>query len=112
MDNVPIAIQAGSTMTIHDASHLGQPDRDLASVYGMSVPTNTVCALEAKRFDHAEVWATLRGVLSDPPPPYSRHPPMSHADDVRRQREMWEQGVTRRRALLATMSASLPLTGL
>ncbi|WWC59175.1 uncharacterized protein I303_101724 [Kwoniella dejecticola CBS 10117] len=104
-ENVPPPqVQAGSTMTIHDVSHLSQPHAGLAKVYSISVEKNLVHALEAKKLDHAEVWSTLRGVLTDPPPGYSvLPPPNSRAGDSRRGRHEWERSMMRKKRVVDQM---------
>lgn len=87
-------------MTIHDVSHLGNPDAHLARIYATSLERNITLALEAKRWDHAEVFATLHGLLADPPPPYSRHPPLKRAFDSQRD---FERGTARRKIILDDM---------
>lgn len=93
---------AGSTMTIHDVSYLGQPNVYLAKMYGMSVEANMSFALEAKRLDHADVWATVRGILADPPPPYTRLPQLDENQEslVRRERMVWEKGMERKKRVV------------
>jgi hypothetical protein len=103
LENVPAPVQAGSTTTIHDVSYLGHPDYQLAKVYNLSTETNYERAIEAKRLDHAAVWATLRGLLDDPPPPYSRHPDIKREIDQRRARHNWERGLLQRRTILNQM---------
>ncbi|WVQ84028.1 hypothetical protein IAT38_006173 [Cryptococcus sp. DSM 104549] len=101
------AAPAGSTMTIHDVSYLGSPSATLARVYGMSVEGNMGYALEAKRLDHAEVWATMRGVLADPPPVYSVLPELVGQEDPRRERVDWERGMARKKKVLDQLFAVL-----
>ncbi|KAK8846765.1 hypothetical protein IAR55_005853 [Kwoniella newhampshirensis] len=105
LDQQPILaphVQAGSTMTIHDASHFfGQPSAALAKVYSMSLESNIYHAVEAKRLDHAEAWSTLKGVLADPPPAYSALPPVhGKAEDQRRERAVWEKSMARKKRVL------------
>lgn len=88
-------------MTIHDVSYLGQPNIHLAKMYGMSVEANMSYALEAKRLDHADVWATVRGILADPPPPYTQLPQLDEKQDrVRRERLIWEKGMERKKKVV------------
>nr|ACZ81474.1 CND01460 [Kwoniella heveanensis] len=97
----PPQVQAGSTMTIHNVSHLSQPSATLARLYKMSIENNLLQALEAKRLDHAEIWSTLRGVLTDPPPAYSALPPIARRhDDVRRERYIWEKSMARKKRIV------------
>jgi hypothetical protein len=103
LENVPAPAQAGSTTTIHDVSYLGFPDYNLARDYNLSLENNYARALEAKRLGHAAVWATLRGVLEDPPPPYTKHAELERDVDPRRTREGWERGMTHRRKILEQM---------
>jgi len=103
LDLPVVPTQSGSTVTLHDVSHFGNPDAHLARVYGMSLSPeqNLARAFEAKRLDHAEVWATLRGLFSEqPPPPYSVLPPLDRETEVRRDRDAWERGVARKRLVL------------
>lgn len=100
LENVPAPVQAGSTTTIHDVAYLGYPDYNLAREYNLSLENNFSSAMDAKRLDHAAVWATLRGILDDPPPPYSEHPGLSREPDARRVRQDWERGMTQRRIIL------------
>lgn len=100
LENVQAPVQAGSTTTIHDVSFLGFPDYSLAREYNLSVENNFARAIEAKRLEHAAVWATLRGVLEDPPPPYSKHPEVAREVDSRRARQDWERGMAQRRTIL------------
>jgi hypothetical protein len=100
LENVPAPVQAGSTTTIHDVSYLGHPDYTLAQVYNLSAENNYERAIEAKRLDHAAVWATVRGLLEDPPPPYSKHPEIKRQVDPRRARHNWERGLLQRRNIL------------
>nr|XP_031861917.1 uncharacterized protein CI109_002747 [Kwoniella shandongensis]KAA5528989.1 hypothetical protein CI109_002747 [Kwoniella shandongensis] len=95
-------VQAGSTLTLHDVSHfLGQPSAALAKVYSTSLESNIFHALEVGRLDHAEAWSTLKGILADPPPAYSPLPPvMGKADDLRRERVVWEKSMTRKKRVL------------
>ena len=90
-------------MTIHDASRLGNPDPLLARIYTSSLERNIAAAIEAKRFDHAETFATLHGLLADPPPPYSPHPPLDLKVDLFRDRDIWEQGIAKRKLLIEDM---------
>lgn len=94
--------QAGSTLTIHNVAHLGNPDAALAKSYGvcLSPEENLVKAFEAKRLDHAEVWAILHGLLCDTPPPYSALPPPDRDTTVRRDREAWERGMARKKLVV------------
>lgn len=103
LENVPAPVQAGSTTTIHDVSYLGHPDYQLASVYTMSPENNFERAIEAQRLDHATVWATLRGLLDDPPPPYTPHQNINREVDGRRARHNWERGLAQRRTILNQM---------
>ncbi|WVQ97798.1 hypothetical protein IAU59_004913 [Kwoniella sp. CBS 9459] len=97
----PPQVQAGSTMTIHNISHLAQPSASLARTYNVSVENNLLQALEAKRLDHAEIWATLRGVLTDPPPAYSALPPIARRhDDPRRERYIWEKSMAKKKHIV------------
>ena len=96
-------MQAGSTLTIHDVSCLGNPDKHLAKAYSASLEGDLAIALDAKRFDHAEVFATLQGLLADPPPPYSRLPPLERVHEVRQERRVWEQAMARRKLVLDRM---------
>ncbi|KIS02247.1 vacuolar membrane protein [Cryptococcus deuterogattii 2001/935-1] len=100
---------AGSTMTIHDVSYLGQPNVYLAKMYGMSVEANMSFALEAKRLDHADVWATVRGILADPPPPYTRLPQLDENQEslVRRERMVWEKGMERKKRVVDRLFTNL-----
>ncbi|WVF70087.1 hypothetical protein IAT40_004874 [Kwoniella sp. CBS 6097] len=101
VEQIPAQVQAGSTMTIHNVSHLSQPSATLAKLYSMSIENNLLQALEAKRLDHAEIWATLRGVLTDPPPAYSALPPIAHRhDDPRRERYIWEKSMARKKHIV------------
>lgn len=75
----------------------------LAKVYGSSLESNIYHALDAKRLDHADIWSALRGVLEDPPPPYSRHPALDRDVALRREREWWERSTARKAALLDVM---------
>ncbi len=100
---MPQSVQAGSTLTIHDVSHLGNPDAHLARMYSSSWEHNIAIAFEAKRLDHAEVFATLHGLLADPPPPHSRHPPLSREVDLHHEREMCVQEVMRKKVTLDKM---------
>lgn len=103
MENVLQPAQGGSTLTIHDVSYMGNPDAVLARAYGMSLSPemNLRRAFDAKRLDHAEVWATLSGLLGDqPPPPYSAQPPVDPYEEVRRDREAWERGIARKKLVL------------
>ncbi|WOO79450.1 putative RWD, RING finger and WD repeat-containing protein [Vanrija pseudolonga] len=95
-------VQARSTLTIHNVSHLvGGPDANLAAVYTTtSIDANLVHALDMKRLDHAEVWAAVRSLLTDPPPPYSRHPPFHRDSSAKRERMDWEVGMERKRRVL------------
>jgi hypothetical protein len=90
-------------MTIHDVPYLGNPDAQLARIYSSSLEHNTALALEAKRLDHTEVFATLRGLLEHPPPPYSQHPPLHREHDLRKEREIWEQAIIRKKLILDEM---------
>jgi hypothetical protein len=95
-------------MTIHDVSHLGNPDLDLARSYGVSLSPerNLQKAFEHKKLHHAEIWSALIGLLSDPPPPpYSVMPPTQQDRDMgeRREREAWERGVARKKLVLEQM---------
>lgn len=103
LENVPAPVQAGSTTTIHDVAYLGNPDYHLAREYNMSLENNFARAMEAKRLEHAAVWATLRGVLEDPPPPYSKHPELMRELDARRAWQDWERGMAHRRSILHQM---------
>jgi hypothetical protein len=103
VENVPAPVQAGSTTTIHDVSHLGHPDYQLARVYTLSPENNFERAIEAQRLDHATVWATLRGLLDDPPPPYTPHQDINREVDGRRARHNWERGLMQRRTILNQM---------
>jgi hypothetical protein len=97
------AAPAGSTVTVHDVAHLGNPDANLARKYGLSLSPeqNLARAFNAKRLDHAEVWATLAGLLAEqPPPPYSVLPPLDRDAGVRRDRETWERGMARKKLVL------------
>ena len=78
----PQAIQAGSTLTIHDVSTLGPPNIELARLYTFSPEDNAQTALSLKRVDHAAIFGTLADLLNDPPPPYSRHSPLRSKDDT------------------------------
>ncbi|WVQ76797.1 hypothetical protein IAR50_006471 [Cryptococcus sp. DSM 104548] len=99
---------SGSTMTIYDVAHLGHPSAKLAKVYGMSVDANMGHALDAKRLDHAQIWATVRGVLADPPPAYTILPQViGREEDPRRERMNWEQGMERKRKVLDTLFSIL-----
>ncbi|WVR04414.1 hypothetical protein IAU60_001416 [Kwoniella sp. DSM 27419] len=102
VEQAPMAqVQAGSTMTIHDVSHLGHLSYELAKVYSTNTESNLLYALEAKRLDHAEVWSTLRGVLSEAPPAYSATPPvMGRPEDMRRERYMWEKSMARKKHIV------------
>lgn len=104
----PLPPPAGSTMTIHDVSYLGQPNIHLAKMYGMSVEANMSYALEAKRLDHADVWATVRGILADPPPPYTQLPQLDEKQDrVRRERLIWEKGMERKKKVVDRLFTNL-----
>lgn len=103
LENVPAPVQAGSTTTIHDVSYLGYPDYNLARDYNLSVDNNYARAIEAKRLEHAAVWATLRGLLEDPPPPYSKHPQLRREADARRERQDWERGMAQKQVILDQM---------
>lgn len=94
--------QARSTLTLHNVSHIvKEPDMTLAAQYSTtSIDANLVYALDAKRLDHAEVWASLRALLHDPPPPYSSHPALRREDDPRRDRVMWEREMERKRTVI------------
>lgn len=102
-------VQARSTLTLHNVSHLlGEPDMALATLYSTtSVDANLVHALEAKRLDHAEVWASLRALLVDPPPPYSDHPPLHRELTARAERLRWERDMERKRCVLDEVFARL-----
>ncbi|ORY26858.1 hypothetical protein BCR39DRAFT_560289 [Naematelia encephala] len=101
-------VQAGSTCTIHNVSALGYPDAHLAKLYSTSVESNLYLAFERKRLDHAQIWATLQGLLTEPPPPYSRHPPLVRdVDAARREREIWERGIARKKLVLDKIFATL-----
>ena len=105
-ENLLAPVQAGSTMTIHDVSHLGNPDVNLAQSYGVSLSPeiNLQHAFDAKRLDHAEVWSTLRSLLSDPPPPpYSAHHDLVAEAEARREKEVWERGTARKKLVLDEM---------
>lgn len=94
---------AGSTVTLHDVSYFGNPDANLAKRYGMSLSPeqNLARAFNAKRLDHAEIWATLAGLLAEqPPPPYSVLPPVDRDAEIRRDRENWERGMARKKLVL------------
>ncbi|OCF59100.1 vacuolar membrane protein [Kwoniella mangroviensis CBS 10435] len=110
-ENVPpTQVQAGSTMTIHDVSYYSQLHAGLAKVYSTtSLENNLRHALDGKKLDHAEVWSTLRGVLSDPAPPaYSAlPPPMAKVNDVRRERYDWERSMVRKKKVVDQMFAVL-----
>ncbi|TXT06124.1 hypothetical protein VHUM_03597 [Vanrija humicola] len=95
-------VQARSTLTIHNVSHLvGGPDPNLAAVYTTtSIDANLVHALDLKRLDHAEVWAAVRSLLSDPPPPYSPHAPFRRESSAKRERMDWEVSMERKRRVL------------
>lgn len=67
----------------------------------LSPERNLRRAFDAKRLDHAEVWATLHGLLYDqPPPPYSAQPPVDPDAESRRDRESWERGMARKKLVL------------
>ena len=106
LENVPAPVQAGSTTTIHDVSYLGFPDYNLARDYNLSLENNYARAIDAKRLGHAAVWATLRGVLEDPPPPYTKHAEIERDVDARRVREGWERGMDHRRKILDQVCVS------
>ncbi|RXK42257.1 hypothetical protein M231_00617 [Tremella mesenterica] len=103
----PVQVQAGSTMTIHDVSFLGNPDANLAAVYGMDLQDNLLHAIQHVRLDHAEIWATLKGLLNEPPPPYSQLPPLERPHDPWRERALWEQAITHRRAMFELLLVEL-----
>jgi hypothetical protein len=90
-------------VTVHDVSYLGNPDAGLARAYSRTLESNLFHALDAKRLDHAVIWSTLRGLLTDPPPPYSQHPIPQREADPRRERDQWEKGIARKRALVDQM---------
>lgn len=103
-ENVAPTVQPGSTCTIHDVSSLyGGPSLELAKAYGPSLEANVHHALDAKRLDHADVWSTLRAILEDPPPPYSRHPGPDREVAARREREWWERSTARKAELIGQM---------
>lgn len=102
-ENTSPQVQAGSTVTVHDVSFLGNPDPSLARVYSSLPENNLFHAMEAKRYDHVDIWAALRALLSDPPPPYSRHPRLGRELDTRKEREIWEKGIARKRELVDQM---------
>jgi hypothetical protein len=94
-------VQAGSTMTIHDTSHLFPgPSRALAQAYGTNIERNLATSLELGRMDHARMWATVGGLLGEAPPSYDS---VFGKSDARREREIWERGVVRRRLILDEM---------
>lgn len=111
LENVPAPAQAGSTTTIHDVSYLGFPDYNLARDYNLSLENNFARAIDAKRLEHAAVWATLRGILVDPPPPYTKHAEFEHDIDPRRARAGWERGMAHRQAILDQMWVCSRLKG-
>lgn len=95
-------VQQRSLLTMHNVSHLvNEPDPILCAAYSTSdCDVNLIAALDAKRLDHAEVWATLRAILSDPPPPYADHPPTHHDMSARRERRLWERDMVRKRSVI------------
>lgn len=95
-------VQQRSVLTLHNVSHLvNEPDVALAAAYSTSsCEANLVASLDAKKLDHAEVWATLRAVLMDPPPPYADHPPLRHDLSARRERRLWERDLVRKRRVI------------
>jgi hypothetical protein len=82
-------------LTIH--TYPNGPSRELAKLYGESVEGNLQVALELGRLDHARAWATIAGLLSEIPPIYQAK------RDERREREVWERGVVRRKLILEEM---------
>ncbi|ORX34388.1 hypothetical protein BD324DRAFT_683340 [Kockovaella imperatae] len=102
VEALPVAIQSASTLTIHNVFRLGHPDLALAKAYGTSTSLrrNLHIAFDAKRLDHAQLWSTLEGLLSDPPPPYSVHPPRPDFLDRRAERVEWERSMARKQSVL------------
>ncbi|KAK4688931.1 SEA/GATOR complex protein SEA3/WDR59, partial [Tremellales sp. Uapishka_1] len=95
----PAPVQSGSTVSLHDIVHLGHPDPSLAGVYSTNIEDNIIHSLEAKRLDHVEIWSTISGLLSDPPPIYSKLPELRRKIDIRRERHTWELGVARKKKI-------------
>lgn len=95
-------------MTIYNTSRFGNPSKDLAVQYGIPGDTGELdrligVAADAKRLDHVLVLEALRGVLEDPPPPYSLHSAFMGEKDARVDRERWERGVAYRLEILDQM---------
>ena len=110
METIPPQVQAGSTTTIHDVSHLGpQPNVAVAAAYTDCVQDNVSAALDLKRYGHANVWATLDSILEDVAPAYTLHPPPYEREsvDARRDKEDWNQGMRRKHRLIDQMWARL-----
>jgi WD40 repeat protein len=91
-----------SLLTLRNVSHLlSEPDMALAAVYTTTSPeTNFRAAVDGRRLDHAEVWQTVHGVLSDPPPPYSDLPALRGTASAPRERMLWERDMERKRRVL------------
>lgn len=94
-------MQSRSTLSLYNVSHLvPEPDPELARLYTASIDGNLVHALEVKKLEHAEVWAALRALLTDPPPPYSDHAPLSRTAATHAERFRWEREMERKRCVV------------
>lgn len=95
-------VQQRSMLTLRNVSALlNDPDVTLAAAYTTtSVEANLVAAVDGKRLDHADVWHTLAGLLTDPPPPYSDLPPLRGHATQARERMLWERDMERKRRVL------------
>ncbi|KLT46027.1 hypothetical protein CC85DRAFT_91267 [Cutaneotrichosporon oleaginosum] len=95
-------VQQRSLLTLRNVSHLlPESDMALAALYTTTSPeANFRAAAEGRRLDHAEIWQTVHGVLSDPPPPYSDLPPTRAQATPPRDRMLWERDMERKRRVL------------
>lgn len=95
-------VQQRSMLTLRNVAHLlNDPDISLAAAYTTTSPeANTRAAVEGKRLDHAEVWQTIHGLLTDPPPPFSDLPPLHGRSSAPRERMLWERDMERKRRVL------------
>lgn len=95
-------VQQRSMLTLRNVAHLlNEPDVALAAAYTTTSPeANFRAAVEGKRLDHADVWQTVHGVLTDPPPPYSDLPAVQSRANAPRERMLWERDMERKRRVL------------